>query len=60
MLVVTCIEKIRHKNGVITHYKLRDNNGVVKIVTAKQLKTAMMNGLVQCNNLKIILRILWT
>ena len=50
MLTVRCLGKKYNKN-VITHYTLQDNAGNIKVVTAEQLKSAMINKQVECNNL---------
>lgn len=53
MLVIKCIEKYKDKNGVITHYKIQDSQGEIRIVTSKQLKTAIQNKQVDCANLAL-------
>lgn len=53
MIQAKCIEKIRDKNNIITHYRLKDNEGTERVVTSQQLKQAINNGLIDIINLKL-------
>ena len=53
MIIIKCINKIKNKHNVITHYQIQDTQGNIKIVTAQQLKTAIMNEQVECVNLQL-------
>lgn len=50
---VKCIDRIRDKNGKITHYTLEDYNGKQLTVEAKPLKNAMYNKKIWVDNLKL-------
>ena len=52
-IVVICIQKIRNKRNKITHYRLRDDNGVEKVVTSGELHNAIRTKSVECVNLKL-------
>lgn len=53
MITIKCLCKKYNKNGVITHYKIQDIYGKEMIVTAQQLREAMIKNQVQCVNLKL-------
>ena len=53
MITVKCIEKIRNKNGIITHYILADCNGIRQTLSSTQVKNMLKCGQLNILNLKL-------
>lgn len=53
MLKATVIQVFRKTNNRIYGYRLQDDSGRIKDVSAEQLKDAVNKGLIQLNNYKI-------
>lgn len=53
VLVVTCIDRARDKNGKIMSYLLQDSQGIQKRFTPQILKQMMFNGVMDVNNLTL-------
>lgn len=52
-LVVKCIDRYKDRNSIIKGYLLEDKNGDTLKVTTEQLKKALYNYKVSCENLKL-------
>lgn len=53
MIWCTCIQKIRDKNNIITHYEVVDMNGLHRTVTKDILKSAILSGQLGVVNLNL-------
>lgn len=48
-----CVSKIRNKQGIITHYRVRDTNGSSRLVEKDKLKELIYNYMLECINLTL-------
>ena len=53
MLVVTCIERFKDKNGVVIGYRLQDEQGNIKDVYPEQLKNVIKQNKISVSNLTL-------
>lgn len=54
MINITCLNKLRDKNGIIYGYRIQDKNtGAIKDVSPNQLKNAMALHQCECDNLTL-------
>lgn len=53
MVYCQCIEKIKNKNGIITHYKIFDFENDTRVVTKEALKSVINAGKLTVVNLKL-------
>lgn len=53
MLKCVCVSKVRNRQGIITHYRVKDFNGNSRLVEKNKLKELIYNYMLECINLTL-------
>lgn len=53
MLKCVCVSKVRNRQGIITHYRVKDFNGGYRLLDKDKLKELIYNYMIDCINLTL-------